>query len=68
MSCDSDSVLELSREVEKLKKNATAETAGGGVAWEEELQVVRSERDIAVSQAKSLRQTVAGLEHKEQVR
>ena len=36
------------------------------MAWEE-LQVVRSERDQATSQAKSLKQEVMSLEHKNQV-
>lgn len=42
------------------------EVADKGVAWEE-LQVVRSERDQAVHQAKTLRQTVTALQHEKQV-
>lgn len=38
-----------------------------GVAWEE-LQVVRGERDQAVSQEKDLHQTVTGLNGEKQVR
>lgn len=60
---------ELTKECEKLKVNPSGGGAGTGdegVAWEE-LQVVRSERDQATSQARTLRQTVSGLEHEKQV-
>ena len=55
---------ELTKECEKLKAE---DGGGGGVAWEEELQVVRSERDQAVQQVKTLRQTVTGLQREKQV-
>ena len=68
--------LELTKECGKLRKEAAAKGEGGGggggvtgdvgVAWEE-LQVVRSERDQAVQQAKTLGQSVAGLQHENQV-
>ena len=60
--------VDLTKECERLKKagGGGGDGVSEGVAWEE-LQVVRSERDQATSQAKSLRQTVANLEHKNQV-
>ncbi len=59
--------VDLTKECERLKKGGGGAVAGGeGVAWEE-LQVVRSERDQATSQAKSLKQAVANLEHRNQV-
>ena len=59
-------LLELTKECEKLKGADGGGGRGEGVAWEE-LQVVRSERDQATSQAKSLKQEVMSLEHKNQV-
>ena len=61
------STSELTKECEKVKTGGGGTgLADGGVAWEE-LQVVRSERDQAVQQAKTLRQTVTGLENEKQV-
>ena len=59
--------LELTKECEKLKKGEAAATGEEGVAWEE-LQVVRGERDKAVHEAKTLRQTVTGLDREKRVR
>ena len=63
--------LELAKECEQLKERAGGASehvsSQEGVAWEE-LQVVRGERDQAVSQAKDLRQTVTGLSREKQVR
>ena len=62
-------ILDLTKECERLKemgggsKNAEE---GGGVLGEE-LQVVRSERDSAVMEGKSLRQTVTQLGNEKQV-
>ena len=58
--------VDLTKECEQLKKASESSGSGEGVAWEE-LQVVRSERDQATSQAKSLKLSVANLEQKNQV-
>ena len=58
--------IDLTKECEQLKKASESSGSGEGVAWEE-LQVVRSERDQATSEAKSLKLSVTSLEQKNQV-
>lgn len=72
--------VELSKENEKLKVSSQETTdglpqtasegnsaAGGNVGLMEELQVVRSERDRAVREEKSLRQSVTLLKQQKEV-
>ena len=56
---------ELTKELETVRKAAAANKEVG--ALREEMQVVRCERDKAVSENKSLCQRIAGLEHSEEV-
>ena len=55
------------KECERLKKAGISSGGGEESVLREELQVVRSERDTAVSERKSLRQTVAILQREKQV-
>ena len=71
---------ELSKEKDKLKKSAGGEATDGGTKTPaadggrgsdglmEELQVVRSERDRAVREEKTLRQSLSLMEQETEVR
>ena len=60
---------DLTKECEELKKvnSSIPVTTGGEGMLAEELQVVRSERDAAVNEGRSLHSSVAGLEREKQV-
>jgi hypothetical protein len=58
--------IELTKECERLKKVEPGVSGEEGLVLEE-LQVVRGERDQAVNEAKTIRQTVTALNRERQV-